>query len=85
LYYDVSQHKVVELVITIPRSPRSSKWSPNAKVLEVFVSGCCAVFGATEVSPVQAVVPPERYYYSKVPVYYHLAFSTCNKVDFSKR
>jgi hypothetical protein len=60
LDYDVSQHKVVELVIVIPTSPRSSKWSPNAKVLKVFIPGCFAVFRAAKVPPVQAVVPPER-------------------------
>jgi hypothetical protein len=43
------------------------------------------VFGAAEVSPIRAVVPPEQYYRSKVPVYYRLTFSACNKVDYAKR
>jgi hypothetical protein len=30
-------NEVVELVVVIPTSPRSSKWSPDAKVTTVFV------------------------------------------------
>jgi hypothetical protein len=37
LDYDVYLHEVVDLVVVIPTSPRSSKRSPDAKVIAVFV------------------------------------------------
>jgi hypothetical protein len=37
LYYDVSMDEVVEHVVVIPTSPRSSKRSPDAKVIAVFI------------------------------------------------
>jgi hypothetical protein len=48
LDYDVSLHRVIELVVVIPTSPRSKKWSPDAQVIAIFVLVFLPVFGFLE-------------------------------------
>ena len=69
LDYDVSLYVLVELIVTIPTSPRSSKTESGSKSYARFGIGVPTNFQRAEVLPLlPPLLPPSLCYLAEVPV-----------------